>query len=108
MDDPLRNLPQQEEMLFREFTRIGDGKALDAVMGACINMIVNCIRQSFGKRADAEAKFDELFGKGKQILLHNHYDSVTGVRRNVFPHTQIVAMHHHVEDLGPAKRGNGQ
>jgi len=96
--DPLKNLQGQEKMLFDLFTQAASAKNLDAVMGAAINVIVNAIRQTHAKRSDAESKIDELFGRAKQMLLANHYDSVTGLRRNVFPHTQVITMPMHFED----------
>jgi predicted ATPase len=98
-DDPLKNLPQQEQLLFEEFTRASDGKSFDAVLGASMNVIVNVLRQIFATRKLAEMKYDELFGRGKTLLLDKHYDSVTGHRRNVFPHDQIVKMPLHIEPL---------
>jgi|SRR6516225_2445527 len=106
-EDPLKKLPAQEEMLFNQFTKLADGKDLDAVMGASINMLVNAIRMTAAKRRDAEAKYDEITGTGKQLLLHNHYDSVTGLRRNVFPHTQILHAPHHIDDDVLMGRKNG-
>lgn len=98
-DDPLRDLPDQGKLLFDQFTRSSNGMNLDVVMGAAANVIVNAIRQSYGMRAEAERKFDELFGRTKQLLLHNHYDSVTGRRRSVLPFTQVVNLSLHEEDL---------
>jgi hypothetical protein len=96
--DPLRSLEGQEKLLFDHFTAMATGKNLDAVMGAAINVLINAIRQTYPKRVDAEAKISELFGRAAQLLLANHYDSVTGLRRNVFPHTQVVRMAYHIED----------
>src|SRR5262245_38329085 len=98
MPDPLGSLRGQEEMLFRVFGSAATGKNADAVMGAAINIIANCIRQNYPLRKDAEAKITELFGKAAQLLLANHYDSVTGKRRTVHPFTQIVRMAYHMED----------
>lgn len=88
----------QEEMLFRIFSHAATGKNADAVMGAAVNMIMNAIRQNYPLRKDAEAKITELFGRAKELLLANHYDSVTGKRRSVFPHTQVVRMAYHIDD----------
>jgi hypothetical protein len=96
--DPLGGLQGQEKILFDLFTGAASGKNLDAVLGAAVNLIINAVRQTYAKRSDAEARFDELFGRAKQILLANHYDSVTGMRRSVFPHTQVVRMPFHLED----------
>jgi hypothetical protein len=98
VSDPLKSISGQEKLLFDLFTHASVGKNLDAVMGAAINVIINAIRQSYPKRVDAERKIDELFGRGKTLLLANHYDSVTGLRRNVFPHTQVVRMAYHFDD----------
>jgi hypothetical protein len=98
MNDPLLKLPEQEKELFEAFRQLANKKPLDAVYGAAINVIVNAIRQVEGTRAGAEARYDELFGKGKTLLLDKHYDSVTGRRRSVFPFTQVVKMPLHWED----------
>lgn len=113
VSDPLKNISGQEELLFQQFTHMSMGKNLDAVMGAAVNVLINAIRQTYPKRADAEAKIDQLFGRGKQMLLANHYDSVTGLRRNVFPHTQVIRMAYHMDDEAMPSRvsqrpgGNG-
>jgi hypothetical protein len=91
-DDPLLNLPEQERLVFEAFTQAATGRNYDAVVGAAINILINVIRQTEPTRADAEAHWNELVGRGKTLLLDNHYDSVTGKRRNVFPHTQVVRM----------------
>jgi hypothetical protein len=96
--DPLLNGPEQGRLLYEAFTKLASGKQLDCVLDAAVNVIVNAIRQSEEKRVKAEAVYDELFGKGKSVLLEKHYDSVTGRRRNVFPHTQVVKMAYHHED----------
>ena len=96
-------------MLFDAFAMASTGKNADAVMGAAINIIMNAIRQNYPTREGAEQKIDELFGRGKTLLLANHYDSVTGRRRSVIPHTQIVRMAYHMEDdFDPQKKSNGR
>lgn len=96
--DPLVGLPEQERVLFEAFNNASRGRSYDAVLGAAINVIINAVRQIEAERSKAEARYNELFGKGKTILLDKHYDSVTGKRRNVFPHTQVVKMQYHHED----------
>jgi hypothetical protein len=91
-DDPLLNLPEQERRVFEAFTQAATGHDYEAVAGAAVNVLINVIRQLESTRAEAEAHWDELVGRGKTLLLDNHYDSVTGKRRNVFPHTQVVRM----------------
>ena len=99
VSDPLRSQQGQEKLLFDAFAMASTGKNADAVMGAAINVIMNAIRQNYPTREGAEQKIDELFGRGKTLLLANNYDSVTGRRRSVIPHTQIVRMAYHEEDM---------
>jgi hypothetical protein len=105
--DPLKNLPGQEKHLFDMFTAMAVGVDLDAVMGAAINILINAIRQNYPLRDGAEQKFNELFGRGKQLLLANHYDSVTGRRRSVIPHDQIIRMPY-VMDPDETRKQNGR
>jgi hypothetical protein len=90
--DPLKAIGGQEKHLFEMFTGMSVGMDLEVVMGAAVNILINAIRQNYPLRDAAEQKFNELFGRGKQILLANHYDSVTGRRRSVIPHDQIIRM----------------
>ena len=108
VSDPLHNLQGQEKQMFDQFTLASAGMNLDAVMGAAANVIMNAIRQSYGTKSEAERKFDELFGRTKQQLLHNHYDSVTGRRRSVFPFTQVIGVPFHVDDDADPSKGNGR
>ena len=98
ISDPLKNLPQNEKRLFDMITHASAGVPLDSVMGAAVNVLINAVRQNYALRKDAEQKFDELFGRGKQMLLANHYDPVTGRRRTVIPHTQIVRMPYVIDE----------
>lgn len=55
-----------------------------------MNLLVNAVRQNCITRREAERAFDELVGRTKNLLLEQHYDPVSGRRRNVFPHTQHI------------------
>jgi len=105
--DPLHTLQGQEKLLFDLFTHASTGKNVDAVMGAAVNVLINAIRQNYPTRDGAEQKINELFGRGKELLLANHYDSTTGRRRTVIPHTQVVRMAYHMEDDFPQQK-NGR
>lgn len=92
--DPLRKSgPDQQLELFRKFAAVAHGFGVDDVLGAAINMLVNGTRQAHADRSHAEAAFNERVGKAKQMLL-DHYDSVTGKRRNIFPFTQHIHAAH--------------
>lgn len=88
--DPLLNTgPEAGRALFDAMLQVCHGFGRDAVVDAAVNLLVNGLRQDCPKRAQAEAKFDELFGRSKTLLM-KHYDSVTGNRRSVFPFTQHI------------------
>lgn len=89
--DPLRKANPKQLELFRQLARLCVGFSIDEVIGASINVLINSVRQTYVSRAEAEAAWDMHFGKSKQLLLE-HYDSVTGRRRSVFPHHQVVHM----------------
>jgi hypothetical protein len=107
VDDPLKHLPRQERVLFDMITHASTGMPVEVVMGAAINMLINAIRQNYVVMKDAEEKFNELFGRGKQMLLANHYDSTTGRRRTVIPHTQVLRMPY-VMDPDATRKPNGR
>jgi hypothetical protein len=96
MRDPLDSTGTDRE-LFETVMRMMVGKPQQMVWQVSMNLLVNSIRQSVAKRADAEAIFNELFGRAKTVLLDQHYDPVTGHRRGVIPHTQVVQMPFHDE-----------
>src|SRR5688572_2958918 len=97
-DDPLRNLkdplrktgPEKEVELFRALSKVSTGFAQDEVINAVLNVLVNALRQGYASRRDAEARFDELMGRTKSVLL-GHYDSVSGRRKGVFAFDQVIA-----------------
>jgi hypothetical protein len=94
------NEPIQGQQLFELVARalVSAGASQEVVRSVAINLIVNSIRQSVGRRSEAEARIDELFNAAKTILLEGHYDSVTGNRRSVIPFTQVVQMPFHSEN----------
>lgn len=90
-NDPLkRTLEQNERELMRRFGRAADGFPNDAVIGAALNCFTNSIRQIYPNVRDAEARYNELIGKMKSVLL-SHYDGVTGKRKSVFPFHQTIS-----------------
>jgi hypothetical protein len=89
--DPLKAGPPAGQVLLERFGQVSEGFPLPVVLDAAINLLLNCIRQSCGKRNLAFAAIDEVFGKSKTILAA-HYDAVTGNRRSIFAHTQHVVM----------------
>lgn len=98
--DPLRRSgPDQALELFRAFSKVAHGFSAEDVISAATNILVNGIRQSYDRRPGAEARYDELFGRTKSMLL-SHYDSVTGRRKSVFPFNQEIRMEHFRDKSG--------
>jgi len=99
--DPLRNGkdplhragPEYQKELFRQFSQLANGFSTEDVVGATMNMLVNCVRQSNSTQRGAESRWDDWTGRFKSVLM-SHYDSVTGRRRNVFPFEQFITMDH--------------
>jgi hypothetical protein len=95
--DPLRNPldplhkagPTNGRDLFQAIGRIASDAPLDAVYDAACNLLINALRQANPSWRQAEAKFDDLFGRSKQILK-NHYDTVSGRKKGIFPYDQHV------------------
>jgi hypothetical protein len=87
--DPLTGGPESERVLFEEMGRLCNGRNMEAVLGACVNMICNIVRQSYGKLGEAEAKVNEIHGRTMDIVMQ-HYDPVTRHRRSVIKFDQVV------------------
>lgn len=81
-----------EQKLFEELSRAAASVSVppEVVWGACVNLLVNAIRQTTAERKTAEAIFNQLLANAKTMLLDVHYDPATGKRRNVFPFTHVV------------------
>lgn len=88
--------PEQQKELFENFCKAANGRSTEVALGAAVNVIVNAIRQTCPTRALAEQRYDEIFGQNKSLLFQ-HYDSVTGRRRSIFPFTQVIEMPLHKE-----------
>jgi len=86
--DPLRE-PEVGRELFEAFVRAANGRSIEEVLSASMNVIANCLRQNYGLRSEVEARMKELFGKSMEVLLE-HYDPTTGRRRSVIPFDQVI------------------
>jgi hypothetical protein len=88
VNDPLTEGPEYE--LLSKMMDICAGASMDLVKSLAMNLMVHCIRQSTPTRREAEAELDDWTGRAKTLLLDHHYDPVSGMRRSVFPFTQVV------------------
>lgn len=94
--DPLLNGPELQKQLLDALVAQCGGKPNDVVLGAALNLLVNVLRQTYPLQRQVEARYDDLVGRTKTVLL-SHYDGVTGKRRSVFPFTQVIEMGHHID-----------
>jgi hypothetical protein len=78
-----------ERQLTKAMAQLCHNRGADEVLAACLNIIVNCLRQNYGRRAEVEAQMNELFGRGMTALME-HYDPATGRRRSVVPFDQVI------------------
>ena len=98
MRDPLMSDNPTEREQFERIAHQLTGMPLELARKIAVNLLVNVIRQSVPERKDAEAMINEMFARAKTLLLEQHYDSVTGRRRTVFPFTQVIEAPFHVEE----------
>lgn len=95
--DPMHgSLDTPQKQLLLLWSKAAHGFSYEAVIGASANELVAGVRQCYPTRSEAEARFNEVVGKARDHLL-GCYDSTTGKRLNIFPHTQIVQAAHHIE-----------
>jgi hypothetical protein len=89
-DPLLLATPTAQRELFKRMSRACDGFSTEDAIGAAANVMINAIRQAHPTRRKAEVRFDELFGRLKQILV-DHYES-GGRKKGVFPYPQVIQM----------------
>ena len=89
--DPLNSRTEQHRELYRQLCSVASGFPMDHVVDGAFNLLVNGLRQTYGQRGQAEVRVNEICGQMKEVLL-SHYDSVTGKRRQIFPHDQRVEV----------------
>lgn len=94
-DPILKSGPDQQRELFNRFCREANGFSTEEVIGAACNLIINAIRQVYSTRQRAEARFDEIFGRVKTLLV-GHYDQL-GRKRGIFPYNQFIEPQHFVD-----------
>lgn len=87
--DPIRKIGENQRELFDRFSKLADGFTADDVINAGANILINALRQAYPTRDRAEARFNELFGKTKQLLM-DHYDGTGRRKAGIFPFNQTI------------------
>jgi len=89
--DPLPKAgPDQQKEVFNLMAKAAHGFSSEDVMGAAVNLLVNALRQAHARRMTAEARYDEVTARAKELLM-SHYDAM-GQRRNIFPFHQHIVV----------------
>lgn len=87
-DPMLLATPDNGRELFKRLAQVCNGFSQDDVVTAAANLLINAIRQQHPTRGKAEAAFNELFGRSKQVLV-DHYD-MGGRKKGIFPYDQVI------------------
>ena len=90
-NDPLNPRIKEHKELYGKLCQVASGFPMDAVTACAFNLLIQGIRQTYGNRNAAAARIDDLCGQLKQAV-DDHYDSVTGKRKNIFAFDQRVVM----------------
>jgi hypothetical protein len=91
--DPLaKSGPDQQRELFLAMAGVSRGHAIEEVVGAAVNIIVNALRQSYPQREKAIAAVDERAARMKQLLSECYTSG--GRVKGVFPYNQTIEMAH--------------
>ena len=94
--DPLNKRTEPIQQLYKGLCAIASGFPMEHVTDAAFNLLVNSLRQNYAQRGAAEQRGRMICEQFMQILM-DHYDPVTGRRRSIFPHNQVVVMPHHID-----------
>lgn len=70
--DPAR----RQQSLFEDIADTCIGSSLENIQGATVNMLLTSVQKAHLKLADAEARWDELMGRGKQALRRRYTGTV--------------------------------
>ena len=87
--DPLGDVPDAGHALFTELSKRCSAFPIPAVINGCSALLLNAIRQRNATRNEAEADFNEMFGRMKSMLM-SHYDGTSGKRKGIFPFRQVI------------------
>lgn len=78
--DGVRVTPQQKQhRLFEDLAEVCLGSSMDDVQGAAVNLLLTAVQRRAANLADAERRWDELLGRGKQAL-RRRYSGETDAR----------------------------
>jgi len=89
-DPLLKTGPARQLDLFDKFSDAANGYSAEDAINAGASIVINALRQVHQDREKALQRFDEIFGRAKQILS-DQYTSA-GRLKGVYPYDQTVLM----------------
>lgn len=72
LSDVHLNNARKQQTLFEDMADLCIGHSMTDIQGACINFLLTCVQRRHPKLADAEARLDELLGRGKEALKRRY------------------------------------
>jgi hypothetical protein len=63
---------RKQQTLFEDLADACIGHSMADVQGACVNLLLTSMQRRYQKLADAEARWDELAGRGKEALRRRY------------------------------------
>lgn len=79
LSDVHLNTARKQQTLFEDLADACVGASLSDIQGACVNLLLTAVQRRYLKLADAEARWDELAGRGKEAL-RRRYQGATDAR----------------------------
>jgi hypothetical protein len=90
--DPLHGAMEDREVqVLRDIGKALHGVPLEACANVGMNLTITAVRQAFSTWSEAEKHMKNLQGRQMQVLK-DHYDSVSGRKKGVFPYDQVIAV----------------
>ncbi len=72
LSDVHLNPARRQQTLFEDLAELCVGAHMDDIQGATVNLLLTAVQRRAANQADAERRWDELMGRGKQALTRRY------------------------------------
>jgi hypothetical protein len=72
LSDVHLNPARKQQTLFEDLADLCIGHSMEDVQGATVNLLLTAVQRRASNQADAERRWDELMGRGKQALTRRY------------------------------------
>jgi hypothetical protein len=72
LSDVHLNTARKQQTLFEDLADQCVGHSMDDVQGAAVNLLLTAVQRRAANQADAERRWDDLMGRGKQALARRY------------------------------------